>query len=79
MFNQFGDLEICALRPGNVHSADGWEAVLTPVLARYSASARPSITRRRFRGDSAFASPALFDLLESEGWDYAIRIKGNSS
>ena len=23
--NQFGDLERYALRPGNVHSADGWE------------------------------------------------------
>ena len=35
VFNQFGDLERCALRPGNVHSADGWEGVLKPVLARY--------------------------------------------
>jgi Transposase DDE domain group 1 len=26
VFNQFGDLERCALRAGNVHSADGWEA-----------------------------------------------------
>jgi hypothetical protein len=77
VFNQFGDLERCALRPGNVHSADGWEAVLRPVLARYSAEVRPSITRRRFRADAAFALPALFDLLEVEGWDYAIRIKGN--
>ena len=50
VFNQYGDLERCALRPGNVHSADGWEDVLKPVLARYSAEARPSITRRRFRG-----------------------------
>ncbi len=33
---------------------------------------------RRFRGDVAFAIPRLFDLLESEGWDYAIWIKGNS-
>jgi len=77
VFNQFGDLERCVLRPGNVHSADGWEDVLRPVLARYSAEARPSITRRRFRGDAAFAIPALFDLLEAEGWDYVIRIKGN--
>jgi len=77
VFNQFGDLERCALRPGNVHSADGWEDVLRPVLARYSAEARPSITRRYFRGDAAFAIPALFELLESEGWDYAVRIKGN--
>jgi hypothetical protein len=78
VFNQFGDLERCALRPGNVHSADGWEDVLRPVLARYSAETRPSITRRRFRADAAFAIPALFDLLEAEGWDYAIRIKGNA-
>jgi len=77
LFNQFGDLERCALRPGNVHSADGWEDVLKPVLARYSALARPSITRRRFRADAAFAIPGLFDLLEAEGWDYAIRLKGN--
>ena len=35
LFNQFGDLERCALRPGNVHSADGWRKVLEPVVARY--------------------------------------------
>ena len=35
VFNQFGDLERCALRPGNVHSADGWDGVLKPVVAHY--------------------------------------------
>src|SRR5260370_697301 len=35
IFNQFGDLERCALRPGNVHSADGWQRVLKPVVNRY--------------------------------------------
>ena len=35
VFNQFGDLERCALRPGNVHSAEGWREVLEPVVARY--------------------------------------------
>src|SRR6202035_1618911 len=35
VFNQFGDLERCALRPGNVHSADRWDGVLKPVVARY--------------------------------------------
>jgi hypothetical protein len=78
VFNQFGDLERYALRPGNVHSADGWEDVLRPVLTRYAAQARPSITRRYFRGDAAFAIPALFDLLEDESWGCAIRIKGNT-
>ena len=31
VFNQFGDLERSALRPGNVHSADGWDGVLKPI------------------------------------------------
>ena len=31
VFNQFGDLERCTLRPGNVHSADGSVSVLMPV------------------------------------------------
>lgn len=34
LFNQFGDLERCFLRPGNVHSADGWRDVLGPVVER---------------------------------------------
>jgi Transposase DDE domain group 1 len=33
VFNPFGDLERCALLPGNLHSAR--EGVLKPVLARY--------------------------------------------
>jgi hypothetical protein len=32
LFNQFGDLERSALRPGNVHSADDWERTLRPVV-----------------------------------------------
>ena len=35
VFNQFGDLERCGLRPGNVHSAHEWRDVLEPVVARY--------------------------------------------
>jgi Transposase DDE domain group 1 len=45
LFNQFGDLERCALRPGNVHSADGWEAVLKPVVMRY----KSKVSRIYFR------------------------------
>src|SRR5215210_2500919 len=44
VFNQFGDLERCALRPGNVHSAEGWRDVLEPVVARY----RTTMKRRYF-------------------------------
>jgi hypothetical protein len=53
VFNQFGDLELSALRPGNVHSADGWKDVLEPVVARY----RERDLRRYFRADAAFANP----------------------
>jgi hypothetical protein len=73
VFNQDGDLERCALRPGNVHSADGWEDVLKPVVARYQASGE----RIAFRGDAAFAQPSMYDYLESAGIEYAIRLPAN--
>ena len=47
VFNQFGHLERCALRPGNVHSAEDWKAVLKPVIARYA----QHDLMRFFRGD----------------------------
>ena len=49
VFNQFGDLERCALRPGNVHSADGWDDVLKPVVARYQGK----VSRVYFRAGAA--------------------------
>jgi DDE family transposase len=73
IFNQFGDVERCALRPGNVHSADGWRAVLEPVIARY----RGVVRHLYFRGDAAFANPEIYELLESEGASYAIRLPAN--
>ena len=33
---------------------------------------------RFFRGDAAFATPALYRLQEKEGYRYAIRIKSNA-
>ena len=72
-FNQFGDLERCALRPGNVHSAHGWREVLEPVVERY----RKRKLRRYFRADAAFASPAVCEFLEAEGFLYAIRLPAN--
>ena len=74
VFNQFGDLERCALRSGNVHSADDWRSVLEPVVARY----RDKAMRRFFRGDAAFALPDLYDFLEAEGYKYTIRLKANA-
>ena len=74
VFNQFGDLERCALRPGNVHSADGWRDLLAPVVARY----RNRMRRRYFRGDAGFANPEVYEFLEAEGYKYTIRLPANS-
>jgi hypothetical protein len=74
LFNQFGDLERCLLRPGNVHSAEDWRSVLEPVLARY----RERGLDMYFRGDAAFAKPELYELLEAESIGYAIRLPANS-
>src|SRR5262245_28435141 len=46
VFNQFGDLERCALRVGHVHSADVWDDVLKPVVARYQGRSHASIFER---------------------------------
>ena len=73
VFNQFGDVERCVLRPGNVHSADGWRALLEPVIARY----RGIVRHLYFRGDAAFANPEVYELLESEGASYTIRLPAN--
>ena len=60
-----GDLECSALRPGNVHSADGWDGTLKPVVVRY----RGKVSRIYFRADAAFAMPEVYEYLEAEGAD----------
>jgi hypothetical protein len=73
VFNQFGDLERCALRPGNVHSADGWKDVLEPVVARY----RGQVSHLHLRADAGFANPDVYEYLEAERIRYAIRLPAN--
>jgi len=73
-FNQFGDLERCLLRPGNVHSAEDWRLVFEPVVNRY----RSRKLRRYFRADAAFAKPNIYEFLEAEGYAYAIRLPTNA-
>gem|GEM_PF-35071 len=69
-----GDLERCSLLPGNVHSADNWQAVLDPVVKRYRWS---GLWRKYLRGDAAFTIPELFDYLEANDFGYAIILKAN--
>ena len=54
-FNQFGDCEGALLRPGNVHSADGWKELLEPIVTCYE----KKTVRKYFRGDAAFAKPEI--------------------
>jgi hypothetical protein len=72
-FNQFGDLERALLREGNVHSAKDWKTVLEPIVARY----RDRDIPRLFRGDAAFANPAIYRYLEAERYRYTIRLPAN--
>jgi hypothetical protein len=74
LFNQFGMLERCALRNGNVHSADSWQDVLDPVIARYA----KRDLMRFFRADAAYAIPAIYARLEETGYLYTIRLPSNA-
>ncbi|MCH7751159.1 MAG: IS1380 family transposase [Planctomycetes bacterium] len=74
LFNQDGDLERAMLRRGNHASAKFWRRVLFPVIDRYRHLDIPKF----FRGDAAFAIPALYRVLEKEGYYYAIRLKANA-
>jgi hypothetical protein len=75
LFNQFGDLERCMLRPGNVHTAEGWRSVLAPVIARYRQQGGLELY---FRGDAGFAKPEVYEMLEAEDVGYAIRLPANA-
>jgi hypothetical protein len=73
VFNQHGDCEGARLRPGNVHSADGWRDLLEPIVDGYKGTGK----KLYFRGDAAFASPDIYEYLEEKGILYALRLKDN--
>jgi len=74
-FNNYGDCEGAVLRPGNVHSAEGWREFLYPIVKRY----REMEKKLYLRGDAAFASPDIYEYLEDNGILYAIRLKANNN
>jgi hypothetical protein len=61
------------LRPGHVHSAEGWEEVLLPETERQQRNGKEVA----LRADAAFAKPELYETLEQRGVQYAIRILAN--
>src|SRR5271166_912655 len=56
-----------------VHSAEGWDGVLKPVVARY----RGKVSRLFFRAGAGFANPEIYEYLEAQGIKYAIRLSAN--
>jgi hypothetical protein len=75
LFNREGNCLAAKLRPGNVHSADGWEELLLPEIDRQQAQGKDVA----FRGDAAFATPELYEGLEERTVKYAIRLPANDN
>jgi hypothetical protein len=71
VFNPEGDRLAAKLRPGNVHSADGWDHVRLPIIDRYRRPGQTVVVR----ADAAFA--LLYEALERRGVRYAIRLPAN--
>ena len=74
-FNNYGDCDGAVLRPGNVHSADGWREFLEPIVKKY----REMDKKLYLRGDAAFASQDTYEYLEDNSILYAIRLKANAN
>ena len=75
LFSREGDCLAAKLRPGNVHSAEGWEELLLPEIERQQKLGKEVV----FRADAAFAKPEIYEALEKRGVTYAIRIPANDS
>jgi hypothetical protein len=56
-----------------VHSADGWQEFIEPIVERYLKAA----VRLLFRADAAFAKPEIYEYLERRSIGYAIRLRAN--
>jgi DDE family transposase len=75
LFNREGDCLAAKLRPGNVHSAEGWEELLLPEIERQQQAGKEV----GFRADAAFAKPELYEALEERAVKYAIRLPANDN
>ena len=75
LFNSQGDSLVAKLRPGNVHSADGWEAVVLPEIERQRQNGKEVV----LRADAAFAKPEIYEVLKERGVKYAIRLPANEN
>ena len=75
LFNRAGDCLAAKLRPGNVHSAEGWAELLLPEIVRQQEQGKEVV----FRADAAFAKPEIYAALEARDVKYAIRLPANDN
>jgi hypothetical protein len=73
VFNPEGDCLAAKLRPGNVHSAEGWDEILLPIIDRYRSRGQTVVVQ----ADAAFARPEIYEALERRALRYAIRLPAN--
>jgi Transposase DDE domain group 1 len=73
--NREGDCLAAKLRPGNVHSAEDWDARLLPEIARQRKRAKDVVVR----ADAAFAKPEISEALEERGVTSALRLPAHNS
>lgn len=72
-----GDLIKAELRAGNVYTSNNVVNFMQPVLEHYNKNHSEMLLY--VRADSGFAVPELYDLIESNHYQYAIRLKLNKS
>jgi hypothetical protein len=70
-----GDCLAAKLRPGNVHSAEGWDELLLPEIERQQQQRKEVV----FRADAAFAKPEIYEALEEHKVKYTIRLPANDN
>ena len=71
-----GDLLKSQLRNGSIYTSKGADDFMRPLLEEYM-NEYPGVDVY-LRGDSGFAAPELYELLEQNGCSYAIRLKQNA-
>jgi Transposase DDE domain group 1 len=75
LFSREGDCLAAKLRPGNVHSAEGWAELLLPEIERQQRMGKDVA----FRADATFAKPEIYNASEERGVKCAIRIPSNGN
>jgi hypothetical protein len=75
LFNREEGCRAAKLRPGNLHSAEGWEELLLPEIERQQRMGKEVA----FRADAAFAKPEIYEVQEARDVKYVIRMPANDN